>query len=39
MQNALSELGKEIGRAFVIFINEKLIFKSEFHYFETDGSN
>lgn len=34
MQNGLSKLGKQIGDAFTIFVDEKFSFSNEFHYQE-----
>jgi len=39
MQQQLSELGKDIGDAFITFINNKFQFDDTFCYFEPDGTN
>ncbi|MBN4081269.1 hypothetical protein JYT44_02770 [Caldithrix abyssi] len=38
MQKGLSKIGKEIGDAFISFVDEKFSFKSPFYYFEADGT-
>lgn len=38
MQQNMSEIGKEIGAAFIRFMDEKLCFDEPFHYEEADGT-
>lgn len=38
MQQGLSKLGKKIGDAFIIFVDEKFNFRDPFFYFEADGT-